>query len=942
MSETIFGRTSELAFVEHFLGEIHLGPCDLLLEGEAGAGKTTLWRATVMAARARGYRVLMCHPVESEASLAFAALGDLLDGLLDEPHPPLPAPQYHALRVAVLMAEPEGLPPDQRSVSVATLGVLRSISERSPVLVAVDDLHWMDRASARVLDFALRRLRTERVGTVATLRPTEQSAIPTLDASFAERAPRRLTLTPLGPDALDELFRARLGQSLARPVLRQIAAASGGNPLFALEIARGILRGEVRPRPGERLSVPDTLQQFVRDRFADLPTEVRELLFVAAGVSDPTLGLLVEAAQRPARVVRSAVEVAVRAGVVEVADGRLRFTHPLFASTLYHAVDADRRRALHRSLARLVPGPGERARHLALGAEGPDTAVAAALDEAARGAAARGAPNVAAELCDQAYRLTPGDDAPAGDRRRIEAAEYHFAAGDLGKARLLLEEMATTHEPGPIRASILRRLAKVRYRNDSCSVAAELLTRGLEEAGDDVSLRAGIERDLAWAVALCGDMRDAAEHARSALRLIEGIPGDGMSAELLAATGMADFLLGAGIRSDVMHRSVELEQPHPEAPIEWRPSMMLGMMLKWSGDLGAAGRRFDDLHRQTLEAGEETSLPFLLSQMSETATWGGDWSTALGQAEEAHRIALQTGQEPIRAIVLYARALVEAHLGRVEEARASARAGLELSEQVGSVVAMMLNQGVLGFVELSLDDPAAAHGHLAPLVAWADVVGIREPGVLRFVPDEVEALIALGDLDKADQLLTSYEADAERLQRTWAMMAAARCRALHTAARGDSAAAAASLERTLDDHGPSSQPFDRARTLFVLGNIQRRTRRRKAARASLQAAAQSFDHLGAVAWSIRALRMLGTSTGGLQGDRASALTPAERRVADFVASGATNREVADRLFVSVRAVEAHLTSIYRKLGITSRTQLTLRWPRKPPRVGIRETSVRTG
>ncbi|MBA2570803.1 MAG: AAA family ATPase, partial [Chloroflexi bacterium] len=252
MSEVIFGRSGELASIERFLDEIAIGPSALLLEGEIGAGKTALWRAAVAAARARGYRVLVCHPAESEASLAFAALGDLLQGVLEEPHPSLPVPQYRALRVAVLMDDPEGPPPDQRSVSVATLGIVRSMAGLSPVLVAVDDLQWMDRASARVLGFVLRRLEAERVGVVAALRPGEPHLLPTLlDGGLSQRDAHRLTPAPLGPAALDELFRARLGESFARPVLPQIATASGGNPLFALEIARGILRGEVRPETGE-------------------------------------------------------------------------------------------------------------------------------------------------------------------------------------------------------------------------------------------------------------------------------------------------------------------------------------------------------------------------------------------------------------------------------------------------------------------------------------------------------------------------------------------------------------------------------------------------------------------------------------------------------------------------------------------------------------------
>ena len=944
MSETIVDRAAELTSIERFLDDVRARASVLTLEGEAGAGKTTLWKAAIAAARARRYRVLACRPTESEQTLAFAALGDLLEGVVDDPRLRLPQPQDRALRVAVLVADPEEEPPDQRSVSVATLGAIRSLSKETPLLIAIDDLQWMDRASSRVLDFAVRRLESEHVGVLAALRPSDVGIRPILlDGSLPDRL-ERLRLPPLDSDSLDALFRDRLGESVPRPILAQVAAASGGNPLFALELARGILRGEIQPSAGEPLSVPGTLQELVKQRLSDLPPDVRELLAVAAAVADPTVKLLERFAGAP-DAVSANVEVAVAGGVVDVVSDRVRFTHPLFASTLYHALPVRTRQRLHRRLAPLLTGTPERARHLALGARGPNGRIAAELDEAARTAAARGAPDAAAELHEQAYRLTPDADASARNRRRMEAAECHFAAGDLEHAQELMEETAVALSPGPVRASALRRLAKVRYRGDSSSVAAELLTRALSEAGDDTSLRAAIERDLAWAVTQCGDVRDAAEHARSALRLVEGLGADEMHAEALAANAMTDFLLGNDVPVEAMRKATAMEGLRPETPIEWRPSMMLAMMLKWSGEISDARRRFDELRQRALDTGEETSLPLLLAQMSESATWEGDWATALRYAGEANTIALQTGQEPIRAAALYAKGLVEAHLGDAEEARTSAQAGLELAERAGSVITMMLNQGVLGFVQLSLDDPVGANAHLAPLIAWLDVVGIREPGVVRFVPDEVEALVGIGQLERADALLADYEVDAARLQRVWAMLAAARCRALIGTAAGDAHGAAASLEAALKQHGSAAQVFERARAQYVLGTIQRRTRQRRASRASLEAALEAFDALGAQVWAARARRMLGQGEGASRRLEESELTPAERRVARSVASGATNRETASRLFVSVRAVEVHLTNIYRKLGIRSRTELAVHMARgrRAPRGtdAERRTSMRS-
>ena len=918
--DKLFGRDDEVAAIRALLDDIPAGPAYLVLEGEVGAGKTALWRAAVAAARERGYRVLASRATEGEASLAYAALGDLLRDVLDDGLSTLPPPQAAALRVAVLLQEPEGPPPDPLAVAVSTLGLVRALGAERPILIALDDYAWLDAASANVLAFVLRRLETEPVGVLRTVRLEDDHATPPtlLDEATSDRPLRRVLVGPLARDAIDALLASEVPTAIPPPRVSEIADMSGGNPLFAIEIGRSIERGEIVHRPGRPLAVPATLRDLVAHRLSRLEPSVQEALFVAAAVPDPTVELLT--AIIPDGHIRTALERAVDAGVVELRDEQIAFRHPLFASTVYHAIGPDRRRALHRRLAAEVRGAQERARQLSLAAEGPDETVAAALDEAATAAARRGAPSVAADFAEEASSLTPAGSREARDRRKTAAAAYQTAAGNLGRARELLEGLASSMPPGTARADALRRLATVRYRQDSPAVAAELLTHALTEAGQDPSLQACIERDLAWAVIACGDVRDARNHTRAALELIDEARNPELHGELLAADALTSFLLGGGFDEAQMQHSLELDDMDPEVPVEWRPSMMLALMLRWSGDVAGAQRRLETLHRQIADAGDEASLPYLLAQLSETETLAGDVRAALQHAEAADAIAISMGQRPIRAAVLYARALAAAHLGMVEEARLLALEGLTVSHQTGAVLTMLLNQTVLGFLELSLDRPSTAHEWLGPLLRWIDVISIRDPGIVRFVPDEAEALVALGALDEAEDIVSRYEADARRLARPAALLAAARARAILCSTSGDPAAGATMLERALDDWATDVPPFERARAQLVLGSVLRRTLRRRAARAALEKSLATFTTLGATLWVEKAERMLGGAEEASL-DVLQPLTPAERRVAEVVAAGATNRAAADQLFVSVRAIEVHLTSIYRKLGIRSRTEL---------------------
>jgi len=366
---------------------------------------------------------------------------------------------------------------------------------------------------------------------------------------------------------------------------------------------------------------------------------------------------------------------------------------------------------------------------------------------------------------------------------------------------------------------------------------------------------------------------------------------------------------------------------HFDGPVEKDPRVLYALSLKWSDDLAGARRQLDGILEEADSRGEETAIPFILLHLAELETWAGQWKPANRHATRGLRSATRGELQPLLAQLLYAKGLVQAHLGNATVARRHAEQGMSLARTVGSPAILLLNQGVLGFVALSSGRPAEAVEYFRPMLEVLSMLAIREPGVVRFVPDAIEALIETGELDKASSVLKRYEAQARRVGRTSAQAAALRCRGLLTAARGDIPAAVRLEEEAVGLHRSLAQPFELGRSLLALSLVLRRARRQSAARAALLESTEIFQHLGAELWRQKVEAVL-SSRRGPERDN-DGLTPAERRVGRLVATGATNQEVANQLYVSVRAVEAHLTNIYRKLGIRSRTELAARLGTSP-------------
>ena len=923
----ILGRAQERAELDRFLDDVARGSVELLIEGEPGVGKTILWHHTLETAAARGYRVLRCRTTETETKLSYVSLGDLFDGALDEVLPTLPDPQRRSLEITLLRVGSTNGAPDRRAVSVATLAGIRSLAGTSPLIIAIDDLQWLDAPTARIVDFVSRRMADEHVGILTTRRTDPGTGGP------AERGPavptrRLLPLGPLGPEPIVRLLRERCGAELPRPVLLRIHEVSRGNPFFSLEIGRALLENGTRPHPGEALPISADLQTLVRSRLAALPPSAREVLpaiAATARVTPELIGSIIGP-----ELARVGVAAARDAGVIQIDEGRVGFTHPLFASAVYADLAPQARRELHRRLSELVDDPEERARHLALATETTDANVAAALDQAAEIALARGAPDAAADLAELAIGLTPVGSTTSrpcygptvvldgATERTAEAAIYHFQAGDVPRARALMDAAVAMAEPGPIRAGVLLRQSGITF-NDVNRCAA-LLAQALGEAEGHRQLLTEIRCELSWVGILGGDLRGGVDHARRGLRIAEDIGDPHLIAIATTILAYADALRGRP-SSELMDRAISLQEfLLGLGAVQGTASLCHGQLLTFAGDLHAARRVLEAERARLVDDGQESLMWECLASLAALECRAGSFELAARYASDAHEITLEVGHEQAMGPILASRGMVEALTGRIQDARRHAGEGFELSERHGDRFSEIECRCVLGFLELSVGNHADAIAYLAPLPNLLETMDVGEPGAFPFVPDLVEALVALGSLDEAGALVDGLEERGSALDRPLALATAARCRGLLAAARGDERGSADAFDAAIREHSRLPQPFELGRTLLVQGEAQRRSKQRKAARGSLSAAQEIFDRLGTPLWSERARGGL-ARIAGRRPAPAWRLTSAEAQIADLAAIGRTNREIAGELFISTKTVEANLSRVYRKLGVRSRREL---------------------
>lgn len=921
----VIGRDDQVSILEAFVANSGPGVSALVFRGPAGIGKTTLWRLAVSRAMAQGRLVLSFRAAEAECHFGLAAASEFLAPVLDEVLPALPLPQARALEIATFRrpAENEALQP--HLVFAAFTTALRTLSMSRPVVLAVDDLHWIDAPSAEALEYAFRRLGDAPLALVASTRSGDGGrSLAGLERAITKERTVLLDIGALSLAALHRLIQSRFGTKLRRSTLVQIERASGGNPLYALEITRSLLKSGMDSIGGRQPPIPTELRSLLRDRIDALGDDGRAVLTVVGALSRPTDDVVIAALRRGGRGPEQ-LAAGVRAGLIEIEAGFVRSSHPLLSSIAYGDIDDSERRRLHRRLASVVEDLEDAARHRALATDGPDPDAAAALDDAARRARGRGAAASAAELGDLALRLTPSTDTMSLLRRKLALAMDEYRSGDAVQAQRRWREIAESADvPGRDRAQVLWLMAELHVSLQIDEII-NFLERALSEAGEDVDMRARAHAGLAEMLLYAGRAQAAYEHAQAARSLLQVTPDLATRAIVVALTSLPTFAVGSEVPPEI-DEAVDAEGSLEDLPVESLPSTYRAWLSLWARDDVPQARAA--LHEARLRAearGDEVTLPVLDIQLCELESWAGRWDLAERHAAEAHEAVELAGPPHLAGYSHWAMGVVPALRGETETARHFGTAALGLDEPRGVLAQSGRARSLLGFIELSEGRPGPAAAWLEPLHRAISAGGHVEPFFYIFIPDLVESLVALGRLDQAKELLAPFSESAVGLGRRWAIAAAARCSALIHAASRCPDEALKDAKRAVDAHDGLELPFELARTRLVLGTIERRAKQRSRASASLEEALRDFERLGARLWAGRAASELQRVTGARGGDWT--LSDGEARVAELAAGGRTNREIAAELFMSEKTVEWNLARIYRKLGVRSRTEMAARLAR---------------
>jgi DNA-binding CsgD family transcriptional regulator len=887
---TLVGRESEL---QELLAALAPGSaCRVQLAAAPGMGKTALVEAFLSAARELDLTVLRTRPTEVDQQLAFSGLSDLLEPIEESAYDGLPAPQRRAIRAALLLEDAESVV-DPRAVAAAVRTVWSTLAGQRPVLVALDDTQWLDQASATVLSHALQRLDEDPVHVVAAGR--SQAWPLTLDN------PTTLGLPPLGPAALFHVIKEHLGLALDRAGLRAVEQASGGNPLYALEL--------VRRQVGA--GAAGTLAELIGTRVRELPPETRRPLVSAALAASPTVGVLASAAGCSQQDLLSALEPARAAGLVRVTDS-VAFAHPLYAEAVVEgAADLEIREA-HRRLAAVETDEETRVRHLGASADGPDAGLADRLDDAAASARHRGAWESAVELLRLAVESTPDGDAKG--LRGVQLGEWLTTAGRSAEAEVVFSRVReTVSGPAYWRASIgLGRL----WANAGREAEALALLSDVVDTDAPPALQAEAHLVL-------GDTGARQHgHVERAVSLLEPLPRSAATDALMAAALVTLSWLRAEKGesfAELLARATDLERQMPPERVLDGAEFVLGQQALFADRYDDGRAIFARLIQRCEENGDDYSLPALLANLAHLEYRAGRWDEAQQVLLEGRR--LSEGQRQIFSQLTGAQLMLLTGLrGDRDRALAEVDALLVGELTTADPAFLAIVESCAGRVELAHGDAQAAFARISRAITLAESVNWTDPGQMGIDTCYFDAAIGSGHLDEAEARIAVVEERATRLQRTAALLGCRRARLELRMTRAEVDQVVEQLPDLLAAHdaGPCP-PMERAQAYVFAGKAYRRARKKRLAHDALSVALEVFERIGCPPYADQARAELARV--GLRPGAPDVLTETERSVAGLAADGLRNKEIAGQLFMSPKTVEAHLSRAYRKLGVRARTDL---------------------
>ncbi|MER6244371.1 helix-turn-helix transcriptional regulator [Streptomyces griseorubiginosus] len=899
----------------------------VLLHGPEGIGRSTL--LTALTADAPG-AVLRCAPAEEDAPLPCAGLVDLFARVPEHCLESLAPGLRTALEAALLRGAAPADHRDRLALRVAVLDTLRALAASGPVLLVVDDVQWLDEPTADLLAFAVRRLDGLDIRVLAAERVPEGEQPTRLRC--CPPGTLELPVPPLTDEEVAHLVRTDLGTVLSPSAVRAVQELAAGNPWYARELGRaahkthGLPQSPLAGRTGlpatptagpHGTDVPPRLRGHLLRRVRLLPDPARFALLLASAAARPGLTVLRAAGLSDPAADLAAAE---RLGVAAVdADGAVHFRHPLLRAAVYaDAPGSDRRRA-HALLADAVTEPVERARHLAHARPYEDEGTARTLMSAADTARREGAPDTGFELAALAVRRTPGDRPADRADRLLAAAEYACDAGRIEEAGEAAGAVLTESDSAHRR--VRARLILLRNAGQALEGAGDLIEEGLQDALGDPESEARLHHWAAVRGLLCGELEEADRHARQAAEV-----GDTETrVAALATLARVRSLAGAPLAADAaLEAALALSGGTGGGPESWRLIRMRAILALDSDRVTEAHEQLTRLLAAVGElAGVEDVLATLVA-LTRVQVRAGHCREALLTADRCARPLAEAGVPAAPA--LYAAALAATVGGTAEEARRLAGQAVRASEADGDRLFLLRALAVLGQAELLGGDPRGAAAAVEALQRVRELgteMSAADPPLLHWYADLAEALVVLGETDEAGAVVREARARVSAATPGSVLAALERAEGLRKAGLGRAKEGAARLRAAVERLRRLPLPVELVRTLIALGAVERRSRRRSSARGVLGEALETATRIGAAPLACRAREELArVDTGERAGETGGPeLTPTEARIAALVGGGATNREVAAELFISVKTVEGALSRVYRKIGVRSRTAL---------------------